>query len=162
RPYQTSSPASRIHWPALARGHGMMERRLRMDMDARPLVVLDTRGPAGEDAVDEAVRAAASLALHLARAGGCALLLPGERRATTGVGSWPTGRRPPRPAPSPRPRAVPLLAAPLARIVAFAALALFCLEHWMALVAPTAGDRGLVVLVVTLAGAGALLRLDGR
>ena len=92
RPYQTSSPASRIHWPALARGHGMMERKLRTDMDARPLVVLDTRGPAGEDAVDEAVRAAASLALPLARAGGCALLLPGERRAAAidpDLGAWP-------------------------------------------------------------------------
>jgi uncharacterized protein (DUF58 family) len=92
RPYQTGSPASRIHWPALARGHDMMERRLRTDLDARPLVVLDTAGAAPAEAVDEAVRAAASLALHLGRAGGCALLLPGERRATVidpDLGAWP-------------------------------------------------------------------------
>lgn len=92
RPYQPGSPASRIHWPALARGHEMMERRLRTDLDARPLVVLDTGGMPAAESVDEAVRAAASLALHLGRAGGCALLLPGERRATAidpDLGAWP-------------------------------------------------------------------------
>ena len=39
-----------------------------------------------------AVRAAASLCVHLARRGGCALLLPGERRPLTleaDLGSWP-------------------------------------------------------------------------
>jgi len=44
--------------------------------------VLDPRAPADEDALDAAVRAAASLAHALALAGGCALLLPGDRRAT--------------------------------------------------------------------------------
>lgn len=92
RPYRPGSPASRIHWQTVARGHPMMERRLRAELDGRPLVVLDTRGPAETEAVDAAVRAAASLCLHLARAGGCALLLPGERRPITvdpDLAAWP-------------------------------------------------------------------------
>jgi hypothetical protein len=52
------------------------------DADARPLVVLDPRGSRGADELDAAVRAAASLSVHLARRGGCALLLPGDRRPT--------------------------------------------------------------------------------
>lgn len=83
RPAAPGTAASRIHWPALARGAGLMERRLRPESDARPLVALDARFPAGEEALDAAVRAAASLAVHLARHGGCALLLPGDRRPTT-------------------------------------------------------------------------------
>ncbi len=87
RPYRAGTPASRIHWPAVARGAGLIERRLAADGDARPLVVLDTRSArsAGEldsELVDAAVRAAASLVLELARGGGCGLLLPGEQRAT--------------------------------------------------------------------------------
>jgi uncharacterized protein (DUF58 family) len=92
RPYQPGTPASRIHWPSLARGHDMMERRLRADLDAMPLVALDARAPSDLTELDEAVRAAASLVLYLARAGGCALLLPGDRRATA-IGrdlvAWP-------------------------------------------------------------------------
>ncbi len=82
RPYRPGAAASRIFWPALARGGELMERRLRSDGDTRPLVVLDPRRPAREDDLDAAVRAAASLCVHLARAGGCALLLPGDRRPT--------------------------------------------------------------------------------
>jgi len=94
RPYREGTPASRIHWPALARGRGLVERRLRAESEDRPLVVLDARGPggeAGDEALDAAVRAAASLARALAAAGGCDLLLPGERRAATldtGLGGW--------------------------------------------------------------------------
>ena len=69
-----------------------MERRLIPDADSRPLVVLDPRRPASEEALDAAVRAAASLAVHLAREGGCSLLLPGDRRATEidpELRSWP-------------------------------------------------------------------------
>ena len=44
RPYRPGTPASRIHWPAVARGAGLIERRLSADSDTRPLVVLDTRG----------------------------------------------------------------------------------------------------------------------
>lgn len=80
REHQRGSPASRIHWPSVARGGEMMEKHLRPEMDSRPLIVLDSRGPASAEALDAAVRAAASLCVHLARAGGCALLLPGERR----------------------------------------------------------------------------------
>src|SRR4029077_18048169 len=81
RPYRQGTTASRIHWPALARGAGLLERRLQADGDSRPLVVLDARcydGPA--EYLDACVRAAASLVLELTRQGGCSLLLPGERR----------------------------------------------------------------------------------
>ncbi len=60
RPYRPGSPASRIHWLALACGRGLIERRLRADGDERPLVVLDTRTRtaahrAPEEPVDAAV-----------------------------------------------------------------------------------------------------------
>ncbi len=87
RPYRPGTPASRIHWPAVARGAGLIERRLAADGDARPLVVLDARtttsaGEPESELCNAAVRAAASLVLELARGGGCGLLLPGEQRAT--------------------------------------------------------------------------------
>ncbi len=81
RPYRTGTPASRIHWPAVARGAGLIERRLKPDGDTRPLVVLDARGPEEPEHLDAAVRAAASLTLELGRTSGCRLLLPGERRS---------------------------------------------------------------------------------
>jgi uncharacterized protein (DUF58 family) len=83
RPYREGTSASRIQWAALARGAGLLERRLRAETDVRPLVVLDTRGAERPEELDIAVRAAASIALELAGHGGCALLLPGERHATT-------------------------------------------------------------------------------
>jgi uncharacterized protein (DUF58 family) len=83
RPYREGTPASRIHWPAVARSGEMLERRLSADADSAPLVVLDASRPPSEEALDMAVRAAASLCVHLARRGGCALLLPGERRPHT-------------------------------------------------------------------------------
>jgi uncharacterized protein (DUF58 family) len=83
RAYREGSPASRIHWPAVARTGELVERRLVAGADAAPLVVLDSSNPASEPALDAAVRAAASLAHALAGAGGCAVLLPGDRRATT-------------------------------------------------------------------------------
>src|SRR5829696_404242 len=92
RPYREGAPASRIFWPALARGGELMERRLRADGDTRPLVVLDLRAPESEEAADAAVRATASLAVELARAGGCALLLPGDRRPSgldPTLAGWP-------------------------------------------------------------------------
>jgi uncharacterized protein (DUF58 family) len=82
RPYRPGAAASRIYWQGLARGGDLMERRLRADGDTRPLVVLDPRRPLREEDLDAAVRAAASLCVHLARTGGCALLLPGDRRPT--------------------------------------------------------------------------------
>ena len=57
-----------------------MDRRLRAEGDTLPLVVLDPRAPEADEDLDAAVRAAASLSVHLAKRGGCALLLPGDRR----------------------------------------------------------------------------------
>jgi uncharacterized protein (DUF58 family) len=82
RPYQPGTPATRIHWPTLARTGELMERRFVADPRARPLLVVDSHDPVGERELDAAMRAAASLAYHLARAGGCGVLLPGDRRPT--------------------------------------------------------------------------------
>jgi uncharacterized protein (DUF58 family) len=92
RAYREGSPASRIHWPAVARHGEMLERRLVAELDSAPLVVLDCSGTAGDESLDKAVRAAGSLCVHLARAGGCAVLLPGERRPIEighDLGAWP-------------------------------------------------------------------------
>jgi len=95
RPYVQGSPASRIHWPALARGAGLLERRLTSEPQARPLVVLDARSEhssRGEELLDQAVRATGSIALELARSGGCSVLLPGMRAPTTlsrELAAWP-------------------------------------------------------------------------
>jgi uncharacterized protein (DUF58 family) len=95
RPYREGTPASRIHWPALARGAGLLERRLRADTDSRPLVVLDARQPgdtAETEHLDAAVRAAASLVLELGGRSGCGLLLPGEHRpieVEPDLAAWP-------------------------------------------------------------------------
>lgn len=79
RPYRSGSPASRIHWPAVARSGEMHERRLVAGAEALPMVVLDAARPDDEAALDMAVRAAASLCVHLAAPGGCAIQLPGHR-----------------------------------------------------------------------------------
>jgi uncharacterized protein (DUF58 family) len=92
RPYREGAPASRIHWPAVARSGEVLERRLVADLDSAPLVVLDAAQPTDGESLDAAVRAAASLCLELARSGGCSLLLPGERRPLTlgpDLGAWP-------------------------------------------------------------------------
>jgi uncharacterized protein (DUF58 family) len=89
---QEGTPASRIFWPSVARGGAPLERRMVAEGDGRPLVVLDPRGGVDEEAVDAAVRATASLAVALARAGGCAVLLPGDRRPTLlepSLSAWP-------------------------------------------------------------------------
>jgi uncharacterized protein (DUF58 family) len=80
RPHQEGSPASRIHWPAVARSGVLIDKRLVGGAGSRPLVVLDTRAGASPGAAERAMRAAASLCVALARQGGCELLLPGERR----------------------------------------------------------------------------------
>jgi uncharacterized protein (DUF58 family) len=92
RPYRQGAPAARIHWPAVARGAGLLERHFRPDAGVRPLVVLDASAPRDRDALDAAVRAAASLALELAGRGGCEVLLPGERRPRAvdpDLAAWP-------------------------------------------------------------------------
>lgn len=79
RPYREGSPASRIHWPSVARSGEMHERRILAGAEAAPLVALDAEEPADLEALDRAVRAAASLCVHLAPGSGCAVLLPGSR-----------------------------------------------------------------------------------
>lgn len=96
RAYMPGTPAARIHWPAVARGAGLLERRMSAEPRAQPLVVLDARlqsdDPEGEAHLDAAVSAAASLVLELARAGGCSVLLPGLRRplpVASDLAAWP-------------------------------------------------------------------------
>jgi uncharacterized protein (DUF58 family) len=92
RPYRDGSPASRIHWPAVARTGEMIERRLIAGGEPRPLVVFDPRGASQPADRERAMRAAASLCIELARSGGCDLLLPGERRPLTidpALRAWP-------------------------------------------------------------------------
>jgi uncharacterized protein (DUF58 family) len=91
-PYRDGSPASRIHWPAVARTGEMIERRLVAGGEPRPLVVFDPRGATDPAHRERAMRAAASLCVELGRSGGCDLLLPGERRPLTidrALRSWP-------------------------------------------------------------------------
>ena len=92
RPYRSGSPATRIHWPAVARSGEMHERRLVAGADALPMVVLDAEAPDDEGSLDRAVRAAASLCVHLASRGGCSVLLPGHRAPTAldaRLRTWP-------------------------------------------------------------------------
>jgi uncharacterized protein (DUF58 family) len=92
RPYRDGSPASRIHWPAVARTGQMIERRLISGGEPRPLVVFDPRGGTEPTHRERAMRAAASICVELARAGGCDLLVPGERRALPidpALRAWP-------------------------------------------------------------------------
>lgn len=98
RQYMPGTPASRIHWPALARypnPPALMERRLVAEFQTLPLIVLDPRrrvGGSDPALLDVVVRAVASLTLDLAHAGGCQVLLPGDRMPTlvgTDLGAWP-------------------------------------------------------------------------
>ncbi len=95
RPHRPGAPASRIHWSVFARTGELWERRLVADADARPLILLDPRTAGAEDpdaALDAAVRAVASLAVALAKQGGCSILLPGDRRPKLiepGLSAWP-------------------------------------------------------------------------
>jgi len=91
RPLRDGTPASRIFWPAVARGAEPQERFLTAGGESNPLVVLDPRGAASEEQLDAAVRAAASLGRALALSGGCSVLLPGDRRPTDlgeTLGGW--------------------------------------------------------------------------
>jgi uncharacterized protein (DUF58 family) len=93
RPLRDGTPASRIFWPAVARGADPQERFLSSASESRPVVVLDPRGGVSEEALDAAVRATASLARALAQAGGCCVLLPGDRRPIElgeTLAGWPT------------------------------------------------------------------------
>lgn len=92
RAHRPGTPASRIAWPVYSRTGEMHERVLEDAGDTRPVIVLDLRAAGRESDVDAAVRAAASLTVHLAERGGCALLLPGDRRPVAvepGLRAWP-------------------------------------------------------------------------
>jgi hypothetical protein len=76
----------------VARTGELIERRLVAGSDTAPLVVCDSARPDSPEALDAAVRAAASLCVHLARTGGCSLLIGGTRRALevdADLHSWP-------------------------------------------------------------------------
>jgi uncharacterized protein (DUF58 family) len=77
--YTRGTPVSRIHWPSVARGGEWQERRVLSAPRGLPLVVVDLAGAASEEAVDWTLRAAAGQIQGMARAGGCRVLLPGER-----------------------------------------------------------------------------------
>jgi uncharacterized protein (DUF58 family) len=92
RAYRPGTPASRIHWPILARTGELVERRLVGGGNTSPVVVLDSERPVDSSALDRAVRAAASLCFHLAPVAGCLLILPGERvplRIDPELRAWP-------------------------------------------------------------------------
>ena len=81
RAYREGSPASRIHWPAVARTGELIERRLVAGADRRPWSC-STRLPPRPEALDAAVRAAALALRAPGRRGRLRALLPGDRRPT--------------------------------------------------------------------------------
>jgi uncharacterized protein (DUF58 family) len=94
RPYTPGTPINRVHWGVAARGGELQERHFATGRDQLPLVVVDTQG-ADAAAVAWVARSAAGLVLALARAGGCRVLLPGDRVVTTidDIGAWPAIHR---------------------------------------------------------------------
>jgi uncharacterized protein (DUF58 family) len=81
-PYVPGTPIGRVHWPALARGAGLQQRRLTAPPAGLPLVVVDTADTSDPRAVDWAARTAAGAIMRLAGTG-CRVLLPGDQVATT-------------------------------------------------------------------------------
>jgi uncharacterized protein (DUF58 family) len=82
-PYVPGTPISRVHWPALARGAGLQQRRLAAPPGDLPLVVVDTADTGDPRAADWAARTAVGAILRLVGIGGCRVLLPGDQVATT-------------------------------------------------------------------------------
>jgi uncharacterized protein (DUF58 family) len=82
-PYVLGTSMSRVHWPALARGAGLQQRRLTAPPAGLPLVMVDTADTGDPGAVDWAARTAAGAILRLVSTGGCRVLLPGDQVATT-------------------------------------------------------------------------------
>lgn len=77
--YFPGTPVGRIHWPSVARAGEWQERRVVTAPQGMPFVVVDLSGAPSEEAIDWTLRAAAGQIQSLARAGGCRVLLPGER-----------------------------------------------------------------------------------
>lgn len=96
RTYVPGTSMSRIHWASAARGGELQERAFATARDRLPLVIVDTAGTEDGAAVDWAARTAAGHVLALVRAGGCRVVLPGDRVPTTVVdpaGHWPALHR---------------------------------------------------------------------
>jgi uncharacterized protein (DUF58 family) len=81
-PYVPGTPIGRVHWPALARGAGLQQRRLTAPPGGLPLLVVDTADTGDPRAVDWAARTAAGAILRLAGTGGCRVLLPDDQVTT--------------------------------------------------------------------------------
>jgi len=96
QPYFRGTPVGRIHWPSVARAGEWQERRVITSPRGMPLVVVDLSGGPSDGAIDWTLRAAAGQIHVLARAGGCRVLLPGERQpiAVENITEgWPTVHR---------------------------------------------------------------------
>jgi len=96
QPYSRGTPVGRIHWPSVARAGEWQERRVISAPRGLPLVVVDLSGAASDRAIDWTLRAAAGQIHGLARAGGCRVLLPGERLpipVENVAEGWPTVHR---------------------------------------------------------------------
>ncbi|MGH2936635.1 MAG: DUF58 domain-containing protein [Solirubrobacterales bacterium] len=96
QPYFRGTPVGRIHWPSVARAGEWQERRVISAPRGLPLVVVDLSGAASDGAIDWTLRAAAGQIHVLARAGGCRVLLPGDRlpiSVENVAEGWPTVHR---------------------------------------------------------------------
>jgi uncharacterized protein (DUF58 family) len=96
QPYFRGTPVGRIHWPSVARAGEWQERRVISAPRGMPLVVVDLSGAPSDGAVDWTLRAAAGQIHVLAQAGGCRVLLPGERLpipVENIAEGWPTVHR---------------------------------------------------------------------
>jgi uncharacterized protein (DUF58 family) len=96
QPYSRGTPVGRIHWPSVARAGEWQERRVVTAPRDMPFVVVDLVGAPSEEAVDWTLRAAAGQIHGFACAGGCRVLLPGERHpiAVENVAEgWPAVHR---------------------------------------------------------------------
>ncbi len=96
QPYSRGTPVGRIHWPSVARAGEWQERRVITAPRGMPLVVVDLTGAPTDEAIDWTLRAAAGQIHGLARAGGCRVLLPGERLpipVENVAEGWPTVHR---------------------------------------------------------------------
>jgi uncharacterized protein (DUF58 family) len=94
--YSRGTPVGRIHWPSVARAGEWQERRVISAPRGMPLVVVDLSGAPSDRAIDWTLRAAAGQIHGLARAGGCRVLLPGERLpipVENVAEGWPTVHR---------------------------------------------------------------------
>jgi uncharacterized protein (DUF58 family) len=81
REYQTGDDLRRVHWPSTAKRDELMIKQLEVPWQARALVLLDTRAESypTDEAFEQAVRGAASVATHLFKGGFSPELWAAER-----------------------------------------------------------------------------------